>query len=183
MSAGASGRRAVFLDRDGVINRVEIVDGHPQALTRASEFVVLPGVVESLSKLRAAGLPLFVVTNQPDVTRGSIDPQALREIHDRMCRAFKFDGVYTCIHDDPDRCDCRKPKPGMILQAAEDHGIDVKASFLIGDHMRDMGAGQAAGCTTIFIKKPYSGEAAADHVAQDLPEAAEIVLKMLRNGT
>ena len=100
----------------------------------------------------------------------------VREIHQKMEETFQFDGIYTCMHDDKDHCLCRKPKPGLILKAAEKHKVDPGASFMVGDRARDIDAGRAAGCTTLLIKKSYSGVTQADYVARIFP-MRRIILK------
>ena len=177
------GRAAVFLDRDGVINKVVIRDGKPMTLGRPEDLEFLPGVQDALGRLRKAELALFVVTNQPDVARGLLDVERVNEIHRKMNLSFPFDGIYTCTHDDKDRCDCRKPKPGLILKAAREHGIALASSFMVGDRARDIDAGRAAGCTTFLVQKPYSGTAQADHAVRDLPEAARIILECVGGET
>lgn len=173
-----SGKRAVFLDRDGVINRVKVKGDVPQTVKRASDFQFLPGVKRALADLRKARLALVVITNQPDVARGGLSMKAVQEVHDKMNRIFPFDGTYTCPHDDEDRCDCRKPKPGLILRAASENGINPKSSFLVGDRTRDIAAGIAAGCTTLFVRKSYSGQIDADYMVKNLPQAARIILEL-----
>ncbi len=170
-------RRAVFLDRDGVVNRLVMKKGGLAPPANVDEFEFLPGVVLSLEKLRKAGWQIVIVTNQPDITRGTLSMETLRAIHDKMSAIFRFDGIYVCSHDDKDRCDCRKPKPGLILQAAREHQIDPADSFMVGDRAKDIEAGRSAGCTTVLVQKPYSGTAAADHIVRDMPEAAEMILK------
>ncbi len=153
-------------------------------LTTPEEFEFMPGVEEALRHLHDTGLLIFVVTNQPDVARGKLDPLQLRRIHDRLAGGFPFDGIYTCLHDDPDNCDCRKPKPGLILRAAREFDIDPARGFMVGDHQRDVGAGRNAGCATILIRRPYSGDSAGgaqpDYIVRDLPDAAETIIRLCR---
>lgn len=148
MTAG----RAVFLDRDGVLNRPRIgpddVSRPPQSL---DELEILPGVDEACRDLRALGLRLIVVTNQPDVARGTQTREVVVAINDALARALPLDAIYVCFHDDANDCECRKPKPGLLLSAARDWGIDLSASFLVGDRWSDIEAGKRAGCTTILI--------------------------------
>lgn len=153
-------------------------NGVPVPPATAEEFEFLPGVLTALETLKKTGLRIFIVTNQPDIARGTLSMETLNAIHDKMSSAFRFDGIYVCSHDDGDRCDCRKPKPGLILQAAREHQIDPAAAFLVGDRSKDIEAGKSAGCRTFFIRKSYSGTADADHVVRDLPEAAELILKL-----
>ncbi|HEX7702453.1 MAG TPA: HAD family hydrolase, partial [Kofleriaceae bacterium] len=144
-------KRAVFLDRDGVINASVVRDGKPYPPAHVDEMELLPGVPEALAALRAAGFQLIVVTNQPDVARGTQTRAAVDAIHDRMRRDLPLDAIYACFHDDADDCACRKPKPGLLVNAAADLGIDLPSSFMVGDRWRDTDAGLAAGCRAIFI--------------------------------
>ena len=167
-------RRAVFLDRDGVINRSLIRDGKPYAPTEASEFVLLPGVAEALDQLRRGGFLNIVVTNQPDLSTGRQRREDLDALHARLMAELAIDAVKTCGHVDADGCDCRKPKPGLLLEAAREFGIDPGASFMVGDRWRDVAAGQRAGCKTcFFIDYGY---------AEKQPEPPFTVVKSLANS-
>ncbi len=172
-------RRAVFLDRDGVINRPIVRNGLPYPPASVDELVVLPGVPEALMKLRDAGFRLVVVTNQPDVARGTQTVQAVEQIHDQLRAQLPLDDVRVCYHDDRDRCRCRKPEPGMLLDAAHDLGIDLAASYLIGDRWRDIEAGRRAGCTTLFIDYHYAEtlHSQPDVQVNSTVEAAEWILR------
>ena len=120
--------KAVFLDRDGVLNRAIIRDGKPYPPTSLERLEILPGVKEVLSRLRISGYLLVVVTNQPDVARGTISKDTVEDIHRYMLKNLPLDEISTCFHDDSDNCACRKPKPGAILSAAKKHGLDLKSS-------------------------------------------------------
>ena len=129
--------RAVFLDRDGVINADLERNGKPVAPTRFAEFRILPGVEEAARKLKAAGFLLVLVTNQPDVATG-LTPRAEGEaMHAEIRRRLPIDDIMVCFQVDVDDCACRKPKPGMILEAAGKHGIDLAASYMVGDRWRE----------------------------------------------
>jgi len=172
-------KRAVFLDRDGVINASVVRNGKPYPPASAAEMEILPGVGDALAKLRAAGFDLIVVTNQPDVARGTQSREAIDAMHDRLQHELALDAIYACFHDDADACACRKPKPGLLLNAARDRGIDLATSFMVGDRWRDTDAGLAAGCRAIFIDRGYSErkpERFAVNVA-GLPEAAAWILE------
>jgi D-glycero-D-manno-heptose 1,7-bisphosphate phosphatase len=148
-------RRAVFLDRDGVINRAVVREGKPYPPASVGELEILPGVSEALAQLKAAGFILIVVSNQPDVARGTT-PQAIVEaINASLSRALPIDESVMCYHDSGDDCDCRKPRPGMLLDAASKWGVDLSASFMVGDRWRDVEAGQRAGCKTVFVDYGY----------------------------
>ena len=171
-------RRAVFLDRDGVINAAVVRGGRPYPPARPEDVEILPGVEQALAELRRAGYLLVVVTNQPDVARGSQTREVVDAIHARLTAALPLDAVYSCFHDDADRCACRKPAPGLLLDAARDLGIDLPASIMVGDRWRDVEAGAAAGCRTVFIDRGYAERRphAFDASAPSLSEAAPWIL-------
>jgi len=172
-------RKAVFLDRDGVINRAVIKNGRPYPPNGLNEVEILHGVEESLHHLKRMGYLLIVITNQPDVGRGITKKETVEQINDWLSSRLPLDEFRTCYHDDTDRCHCRKPKPGAILDASWEHNIDLSMSFMIGDRWRDVDAGEAAGCRTIFIDYGYSEQQPASSVvrASTLAEAASIILK------
>lgn len=144
-------RRAVFLDRDGVINRSLVRDGKPYAPTHVSEFELLPGVSAALNRLRQHGFLNIVVTNQPDIATGRQRREDLDALHDRLKAELAIDAIKVCCHVDADSCVCRKPKPGLLLEAAHEFDIDLGASFMVGDRWRDVAAGQRAGCKACFF--------------------------------
>lgn len=143
------------MDRDGVINRAIVRDGKPYPPHNIDEVEILPGVYEALQKLRNAHYRLIVVTNQPDVARGTQTRETVEALHKKLKSQLKLDEFRVCYHDDADCCDCRKPKPGLLIEAAKANGIDLGASYMIGDRWRDIEAGQRAGCKTIFIDWGY----------------------------
>jgi D-glycero-D-manno-heptose 1,7-bisphosphate phosphatase len=175
-------RRAVFLDRDGVINRPLVRDGKPYPPTALSEFEILPGVGEACNRLRAAGYLLVVATNQPDVGRGTLSQAAVEEIHQFMRAQLALDRVEVCYHPGHGQsdCDCRKPRPGMLLRAARDLEIDLVQSWMIGDRWRDVDCGRAAGCRTVFIDWGYAEPLPnpPDFRAPGLLEAAALILEV-----
>jgi D-glycero-D-manno-heptose 1,7-bisphosphate phosphatase len=177
-------RPAVFLDRDGVINRALTRDGKPYPPASLAEFEILPGVPEACAKLNQAGFLLVVATNQPDVGRGTTSQQTVEAIHDYIRRKLPIDRVEACYHPGKgaSECDCRKPKPGMLLRAARELGIDLSRSFMVGDRWRDIDAGRAAGVTTILIDYGYSEELRQPphHRAGSLLEAAELILDLIQ---
>jgi transaldolase len=171
--------RAVFLDRDGVINRAIVRDGKPYPPADLSQLEVLPGVAEAMGRLRVAGYRLIVVTNQPDVTRGAQTRETVEAIHaELLARGLPIDDFRVCYHDDGDGCDCRKPKAGLLLAAARAENLDLAASFLVGDRWRDVEAGKRAGCTTVFVNNGYAEpERSQPHVrVRSLAEAADWIL-------
>jgi D-glycero-D-manno-heptose 1,7-bisphosphate phosphatase len=167
-------RRAVFLDRDGVINRTTVRAGTPYPPRRVAEVEVLPGVAEALALLAGHGLLLIVVTNQPDVARGTQDRAVVEAINRHLIELLPLDQVYTCYHDNADECACRKPRPGLLLQAAERYQVDLRYSFMVGDRWSDIAAGRAAGCTTFLLDVHYNQRQRCDpdYVVADLLEAA-----------
>ena len=166
--------KAVFLDRDGVINQAIVKEGKPYPPEKANQSNVLPGVREALIKLRKMGFLNLVVTNQPDVARGKTRKETVESIHAKLASELALDGFYTCWHDDKDNCNCRKPKAGLLEQAAQEHNLDLLGSYMVGDRWRDMDAGKAAGCRTVFLDYGYS-EKRPDHpdfLCRSLLEAA-----------
>ena len=148
--------KAVFLDRDGVINRAVVRDGKPHPPDSIDELEVLPGVPNALHKLRSAGFRLIVVTNQPDVARGTQSRETIEAMHVRLMSELAVDDVVACYHDDGDACSCRKPKAGALLDAAQRHGVELQRSFMVGDRWRDIEAGQRAGCRCLFVDHGYA---------------------------
>ena len=147
--------RAVFLDRDGVINRALVRDGRPYPPEPPSSFELIEGVPEALGRLRRAGYLLIVVTNQPDVARGKVTQASVEALHRTLLAELPLDEIVACYHDDGS-CNCRKPQPGAILGAARRHGVELSGSFMIGDRWRDIEAGQRAGCCSLFIDYGYA---------------------------
>ncbi len=184
MGIRALTRPAVFLDRDGVINRVVLRRGKPYPPSGLAELEILPGVPEALARLRAAGFCLVVVTNQPDVARGTQTREAVETIHLALRtggQAFPplpIDAFHVCYHDDADGCACRKPAPGMLLAAARERNLDLSASFMVGDRWHDIEAGRRAGCTTVFIDGQYAEgkPCQPDVCVRSLAEAADWII-------
>ena len=172
-------RRAVFLDRDGVLNRAIVRQGKPYPPVSLAEFEVLPGVVEACTALRAAGFLLVVVTNQPDVARGMQRHEVVEAINQSLRAQVPVDDIRVCYHDDQDKCLCRKPSPGLLLQAAKDWQIDLSASFMVGDRWKDIEAGRRAGCKTVLIDYAYAEatQSMPDQRVRSLAEAADWILR------
>ena len=152
-------RSAVFLDRDGVINRVVVRNGKPYPPSRVEDFELYDDVADGCARLKAADFLLVVITNQPDVGRGTLSREAVEAMHMKMQSALpSLDRIEICYHAGKrygDPCDCRKPRPGMILRAAAELKIDLGASYVIGDRWRDIDCARAAGCRAIFIERGY----------------------------
>lgn len=166
-------RRAVFLDRDGVLNETVVGrDGVPRPPASADQFVLIPGVGDACRELQALGFLLIVVSNQPDVARGTQRREVIETINRRLREMVPLDDIRVCYHDDNDACACRKPQPGLIVDAARDLGIDLTASFMIGDRPRDIEAGERAGCFTILVGDGY-GESLSSKPDASLPSLAK----------
>jgi D-glycero-D-manno-heptose 1,7-bisphosphate phosphatase len=177
--------RAVFLDRDGVINRAVLRGGLPFPPQSVQDLEILPGVPEALALLKSAGFQLVVVTNQPDVARGAQTREGVEEIHTVLRRALPLDAVKVCYHDDADECACRKPAPGMILEAARDLAVDLSRSYMVGDRWKDIEAGRRAGTTAILIDNGYDEKKAENAAARvgSLREAADWILEREKTDT
>lgn len=148
--------KAIFLDRDGVLNQALIRDGKPYPPAGLQEFCLIAGVKEALNALKKAGFLLICVTNQPDVARGTQNQETVEAMHQILRSILPLDDIFVCYHDNHDNCPCRKPRPGMLTEAAARHHINLNASFLIGDRWRDIAAGFNGGCRTVFIDYGYS---------------------------
>ncbi len=175
----ASPRRAVFLDRDGVVVRALVRDGLPRSAASLEELEILPDAEDACLGLKEAGFALVVVTNQPEIARGTLAPETVAGQSDVLREALPLDEVVVCPHDDGDGCDCRKPKPGMLLAAAARLGVDLGSSFMVGDRWRDVEAGRRAGCRVVFVDRGYDEEVRVepDAVVRDLGDAARWILK------
>jgi D-glycero-D-manno-heptose 1,7-bisphosphate phosphatase len=170
--------KAVFLDRDGVLNRVIVRNGKPHSPNHLGDFKIISGTREGLTKLKNAGYLLIVATNQPNVAR-QLQPQSVVEImHEKLKATLPLDDIRVCYHDDHHRCECRKPLPGLLLSAAKDWGIRLSESYMIGDRWKDVEAGRRAGCKSVLLKRPYNEREpkTADYYAASVLEAAEQIL-------
>lgn len=176
--------RCVFLDRDGVVTRSNVIDNQPYAPTRLEDLQLLPGAVESMNSLKGAGFLLVIVTNQPDVAIGKVSRSVVESMHAKLRALSPVDDIRVCYHVDADRCLCRKPLPGMLISAAKDHGIDLFKSFMVGDRWRDIDAGHAAGCRTVFIDHGYREtlRVRPDAVVSSLPGATRLILAEMNAG-
>ena len=148
-------KKAIFLDRDGVVNKAFVREGKPFPPMNLDSVHILDGVCESIIKLRQAGYEIVVVTNQPDIARKKIEFKKVQEIHKYISEKTQIRNYYICPHDDIDNCECRKPKIGLLLSAAYDLNLDLEKSIVIGDRWRDIQAGQQAGCKCFFIDYSY----------------------------
>lgn len=178
VSAQINTKRAVFLDRDGVINRAIVRDGRPYPPANLATLEVLPGVPNAMHSLKQAGWLLIVVTNQPDVARGAAAFEDVEAINNHLQQCLPIDEFRTCYHDVNHGCNCRKPLPGALLAAAEAHAIDLASSFMVGDRWRDTEAGERAGCKTIFLDYGYNEKQPENYNyrVHSLAEAVKIIL-------
>jgi D-glycero-D-manno-heptose 1,7-bisphosphate phosphatase len=171
--------KAIFLDRDGVINQAIIKNGKPYPPSSISELKIIAGVQEALQDLRVAGFLLILVTNQPDVARGTTDKATIEAINNALMSQLPLDDVFVCYHDNRDRCNCRKPLPGLILQAAAKYDINLAASFMVGDRWQDIEAGKNAGCKTVWVNAGYDEpkpKSSPDFESSSLKDAVTLIL-------
>ena len=177
----SSARKAVFLDRDGVLNLPVVREGRPHPPATLAQLEIYAGAAEALARLKQAGYLLIVVTNQPDVARGTQSRETVEAMNAAIGARLPIDEFLVCWHDDRDGCDCRKPKPGLVVGAAASHGVDLRQSFLIGDRWRDIECGAAAGVRTVLIDRQYRERSAStppDFIAETLPGAADWILSV-----
>lgn len=178
-------RRAVFLDRDGVINRAVVKDGKPFPPANTDELEIFPDASSALADLKCRGFLLIVVTNQPDVARGKQQRSVVEQINLAITSALPLDQVLVCYHSEKEKCDCRKPLPGLLVRAAREYQIDLAASFMVGDRWRDIDAGHNAGCKTVLIDYAYKErgpERAASANVKSLREAADWIIESVSKG-
>lgn len=177
--------RAVFLDRDGVLNRAVVKNGKPYPPASLSELMITTDARDALVPLRDAGFLLVGITNQPDVARGVQQRAVVEAINRVLLGALPLNDILVCFHDDRDNCLCRKPRPGLLREAASRYTIDLSRSFMVGDRWRDIEAGSRAGCKTVFIDCEYSGEKLRiqpDHSVKTLTEAARWIIGQVPDG-
>lgn len=174
-------RRAVFLDRDGVINRSKVRGGKPYAPQSLTEFRLLPGAVRAIEDLSAAGFLIIVLTNQPDVGNYLMSRATLHSMHEKLLTKIRLDAIMVCPHRQDAGCSCRKPKPGLIRQAVRRWKIDLDRSYMVGDRWSDVVAGHRAGLYTIFVNRQYSEALPIrpDLTVRSLPQAASKILERM----
>jgi D-sedoheptulose 7-phosphate isomerase len=172
-------RAAVFLDRDGVLNRAVVRDGKPYPPASLKELEILPNVASALRDLKAHGFAVYIITNQPDVARGNQTRETIEAMHKSLAASLPIDDIFVCYHDDTDNCECRKPKPGLLFEAQRKYNLDLARSYMVGDRWRDIDAGHAAGCTTILIDYGYRERKPAkapEATVRSLREAADWIM-------
>ncbi|MBV9760547.1 MAG: HAD family hydrolase [Acidobacteriaceae bacterium] len=186
VSAGELRRRAVFLDRDGVLNKAVVKNGKPYPPASLTDLQICADAPQSLADLRRHGFLLIVVTNQPDVARGTQQRETVEEMNRSLGAALPLDDFLVCYHDARDNCDCRKPRPGLLLRAAAELKIDLQHSYMVGDRWRDVDAGHNAGCQTILIDYGYNEQYPERQPAakvKSLREAADAIIRLASQGT
>jgi D-glycero-D-manno-heptose 1,7-bisphosphate phosphatase len=175
---------AVFFDRDGVLNQTEVRNGKPYAPKTLEDFKIFPEAKKIIEDIKKAGFLVIVVTNQPDVGNGLVSKEIVETMHRKMQQELMLDAIKVCYHAQSEGCYCRKPKPGMLLEAASEFEIDLTQSIMVGDRIGDMVAGKAAGCRTIFIDYQYAetqsieADLQADLIVTTLEAAAEGILEV-----
>jgi D-glycero-D-manno-heptose 1,7-bisphosphate phosphatase len=174
-------KKAIFLDRDGVINKVLLNNGKPFSPRWFNEFELLPEIENALNFFKEAKFMNIVITNQPDIARGLMKWEELEKMHVFMKEKLLIDDIMVCPHRDKDNCLCRKPKPGALLEAAKKWDIDLKESFFVGDTWKDAMAGEQAGCKTILIDRPYNQGVACDYRVKNLNKVVEIMRVPIRH--
>jgi D-glycero-D-manno-heptose 1,7-bisphosphate phosphatase len=171
--------KAIFFDRDGVLNHAIIKNGKPYPPRSLAELRIPDDAFTALQQLKSADFLLIGATNQPDVARGVTARTLVEEINHALMTQLPLDEIRVCYHDDADQCFCRKPLPGLLVDAAQQYRIDLKNSVMIGDRWKDIEAGHLAGCKTIWLECNYQEKKPsppADFTAASLLEAAQWIL-------
>lgn len=174
------GLPAIFFDRDGILNRAIVKDGRPYPPARLEDMKIFPETAAVLPCLANAGYLLIGITNQPDVARRTQTREIVKSLNAFIQSELPVREIFVCYHDDADRCDCRKPKPGLILRAAEKYDIDLSKSWMVGDRWKDIAAGQAVRLKTVFVDYHYAETykgLPADFTVEDTSFLADIILR------
>lgn len=172
-------RKAVFLDRDGVLNAAIVKNGKPYPPASLEEVVIPEDVQAGLAALKSAGYLLIGATNQPDVARGTTAKSIVESINAKLMATLNLDEIRVCYHDDQDQCQCRKPLPGLLIEAAHQYNVDLTKSIMIGDRWKDIEAGKKAGCKTVWLDYRYQEPFLAsvpDFIAHHFAEAAHWII-------
>jgi D-glycero-D-manno-heptose 1,7-bisphosphate phosphatase len=168
----------VFIERDGVLNKVRMERQHQVTPLTSSEFKINQELLPLLKKLKAAGLVLIATTNQPGLSGGQLARRELDRMHDLLRRMLPLDDIFVCPHAEADLCPCRKPKPGLFIEAKFKWHLDMDRSFVISDKWQDAEAARAAGCTSVILKSPWVGSAHHDFLLPDFPTAVDRILQL-----
>jgi D-glycero-D-manno-heptose 1,7-bisphosphate phosphatase len=168
----------IFIERDGVLNKVRVERQHPVSPLTLEEFKVNEAAAPLLRKLKAAGFVIIVTTSQPGISHGYLFRRELDRMHDALRRALPVDDIFVCPHDEADRCPCRKPKAGLLSEASFKWRLNLERSFVISDKWQDAEAARAAGCTSLLLESPWGGSGHHDFLLPDLPAAVEKILQL-----
>jgi D-glycero-D-manno-heptose 1,7-bisphosphate phosphatase len=171
-------KRAVFIERDAVLNQVRVGQQHQITPLTLEEFKANQESVEPLARLKNAGFLMIATTNQPGLSRGYQSRRELDRMHEILRRTFPLDDIMLCPHDETDHCPCRKPKPGLLIEAAFKWHLDLDHSFVISDKWQDAEAARTAGCTSLLIKSPWVGKGHHDFILPDLTAIVEKILRL-----
>jgi len=171
-------KRAVFVERDGILNEVRPGPKNQIAPLTMEEFKVNKAAEPCLRKLKAAGFVVIVTTNQPGLSRGYQSRRELDRMHDVIKRGFPLDDIMVCPHDEADHCPCRKPRPGLLIEAAFKWHLNLDHSYVISDKWQDAEAARTAGCTSLLLKSPWVGNVHHDFVLPDLDAIADKILSL-----
>ena len=176
-------RKAIFLDRDGTLNKVYIENGLPISPSSLNKFKIIKGVKKSINRLKKLNFLCILITNQPDVFRGKISKKTVVKMNSYIKKKIKLDDMFVCYHDNEHNCSCRKPKPGLLVKASKKWKIDLNKSFMIGDRWKDILAGKKVGCKTIFINNNYKNDkkVKADFTFKSLLKAVNKIEKLRKN--
>lgn len=182
VSGKVKSQPALFLDRDGVVNKAVVRNGQPYPPASIDDLELVEGIQDLIAEVKNQGFKIFIFTNQPDVARGTARKEKIVEIHDYLSGKLGIDKIYCCLHDDDDNCDCRKPKPGMLFQAKAEWSLDFDRSFVIGDRWRDIAAARAANIKSILLDYHYNEKKEIpDYSCVTLREALLIIKNQLNN--
>ena len=176
-------KTAVFIERDAILNEVKVGPKQQICPCTVEEFKVIRQNIEPLKQLKEAGLLLIATTNQTGVSRGTLTRRELDRMHDVLRRHFPLDDIMLCAHDESDRCPCRKPKPGLLIESAFKWKIDLDHSYVISDKWQDAEAARTAGCTSLLIQSPWIGPVHHDFILPDLASVAAKILQLIRKPT
>jgi D-glycero-D-manno-heptose 1,7-bisphosphate phosphatase len=178
-----AGIKAIFLDRDGVLNHAPVIHGRPKSPQSISELVILESAKRACAQFKAEKYLQIAITNQPDIARGLVSEKNINDINTAVREALSLDDILTCPHDNNDNCQCRKPAPGMLLAAAAQYGISLEGSVMVGDRWTDIEAGKAVGCKTVFIDYGYQEQRPenVDFNCTNLLDAAPWIIEMLKS--
>jgi len=171
-------KQALFIERDGILNKVRVERQHQISPLTLEEFQVNKAAAPLLSKLKAGGLVLIATTNQPGLSRGYQSRRELDRMHEVLRRTLPLDDILVCPHDETDRCPCHKPKPGLIVEGAFKWHLDLDRSFVISDKWQDAEAARTAGCTSLLLRSPWVGNVHHDFLLPDLDAIVDKILRL-----